>query len=176
QQVDPEEERKVTKYLRGQAADLQGLRDKKLKGQLAVREALYGRSAQAAAKAEKWLMPSEAGFLETEGVEKTWEVEQEDIAGEVGIRNLREQYDIVLPDFGPYTIDFDLSGRFMVAGGRKGHLALMDLEKMDLIREFQVRETVRDAVLLHNHNFFAAAQKNYVYIYDSNGKEVHCLK
>ena len=31
----------------------QGLKDKKLKGQLAVREELYGKSAQAAAKAEK---------------------------------------------------------------------------------------------------------------------------
>jgi len=32
---------------------LQGLKDKKLKGQLAVKEDLYGKSAKAAAKAEK---------------------------------------------------------------------------------------------------------------------------
>ncbi|XP_028060425.1 uncharacterized protein LOC114264033 isoform X3 [Camellia sinensis] len=58
---------KVKKYLRGEGANLEGLRDKKLKGQLAIREELYGKSAKAAAKAEKiflwikllqtWLLP-----------------------------------------------------------------------------------------------------------------------
>lgn len=40
----------------------------------------------------------------------------------------------------------------------------------------QVRETVRDVTFLHNEQFFAAAQKKYVYIYDKRGLEVHCLK
>lgn len=39
-----------------------------------------------------------------------------------------------------------------------------------------MRETVRDATFLHNEQFFAAAQKKYVYIYDKRGLEVHCLK
>ncbi|KAE9457520.1 hypothetical protein C3L33_10578, partial [Rhododendron williamsianum] len=60
--------------------NLQDLRNKKLKGQLAVREELYGKSAQAAAKVEKWLMPSEGGYLEAEGIEKTWRIKQEAIA------------------------------------------------------------------------------------------------
>ncbi len=40
----------------------------------------------------------------------------------------------------------------------------------------QVRETVRDVKFLHNEQFFAAAQRKYVYIYDKRGLEVHCLK
>ncbi|KAL8518129.1 hypothetical protein ACS0TY_009475 [Phlomoides rotata] len=176
QGMDEEEEMKVKKYLRGEAADLGTLQDKKLKGQLAVREDLYGKSAHAAAKAEKWLMPSEAGYLEVEGIEKTWNISQDKIAAEVDILSLRKQFDIVLPDFGPYTLDFSLSGRYMVAGGRKGHMVLLDMKNMDLIKEFQVRETVRDVAFLHNQKLFAAAQKKYVYMYSDNGTELHCLK
>ncbi|XP_051121679.1 probable U3 small nucleolar RNA-associated protein 7 [Andrographis paniculata] len=174
--VSEEDEMQVKKYLRGEAANIGVLKDKKLKGQLVVREELYGKSAQAAAKAEKWLMPSEGGYLEAEGIEKTWRIKQEAIAAEVDILSSRKQYDIVLPDFGPYTLNFDTSGRYMVAGARKGHLALMDMKNMDLVKEFQVRETVRDVVFLHNQKFFAAAQKKYVYMYNDRGTELHCLK
>ena len=40
----------------------------------------------------------------------------------------------------------------------------------------QVRETTRDATFLHNEQFFAAAQKKYVYVYNKRGIEIHCLK
>uniref|UniRef100_A0A7N0VIE1 BING4 C-terminal domain-containing protein n=1 Tax=Kalanchoe fedtschenkoi TaxID=63787 RepID=A0A7N0VIE1_KALFE len=155
---------------------MQALKDKKLKSQLAIREELYGKSAQTAAKAEKWLMPSEGGYLETEGIEKTWRVRQESIAREVGISSARNQYDIVLPGLGPYTIDFTSSGRYMALAGRKGHLAIVDLRNLSMIRELQVKETVRDIVFLHNELFFAAAQKKYPYIYNRDGTELHCLK
>ncbi|KAL7148178.1 hypothetical protein ABFS83_06G160700 [Erythranthe nasuta] len=174
--VSEEDEMNLKKYLRGEAADLEVLKDKKLKGQLAARESLFGKSAQAAAKAEKWLMPSEGGYLEVEGIEKTWRIKQEAIAAEVDILSSRKQFDIVLPDLGPYTMDFSLSGRYMVAAGRKGHLALLDMKNMDLIKEFQVRETVRDVVFLHNQKLLAAAQKKYVYMYNESGTEMHCLK
>lgn len=35
---------------------------------------------------------------------------------------------------------------------------------------------MRDVQFLHNEQFFAAAQKKYVYIYDKRGLEVHCLR
>ena len=44
------------------------------------------------------------------------------------------------------------------------------------LRARQVRETLRDVQFLHNDQFFAAAQKKYVYLYDKRGIEVHCLK
>ncbi|CAN8259837.1 unnamed protein product [Cochlearia groenlandica] len=176
QEIDVELEAKEKKYLRGEGANLETLKDKKLKTHLASREKLYGKSAKAAAKIEKWLLPGEAGSLETEGLEKTWQIKQTDIAREVDILSSRNQYDIVLPDHGPYKLDFTASGRHMLAGGRKGHLALVDMMNMSLIKEIQVRETVRDVAFLHNEQFFAAAQKKYSYIYGKDGTELHCLK
>lgn len=167
---------KFKKYLRGEGANLEGLQDKKLKGQLAAREELYGKSAKAAVKAEKWLMPTEGGYLEAEGIEKTWRIKQESIAREVDISSAKNQFDIVLPELGPYTLDFTSSGRYMAVAGRKGHLAVVDLKNMGVIKEFQVRETVRDVAFLHNELFFAAAQKKYPYIYNRDGTELHCLK
>ncbi|KAL3820415.1 hypothetical protein ACJIZ3_006320 [Penstemon smallii] len=171
-----EEEINVKKFLRGEVADFKVVRDKKLKGQLELREELYRKCAKAAAKADKWLMPSEGGFLEPEGIEKTWRIRQEAIGPEVDILSKKNQYDIVFPELGPYTLDFSMNGRYMVAAGEKGHLALMDLKKMDIIKEFQVRETVRDVVFLHNEKLFAAAQTKYVYMYNDSGTEMHCLK
>ncbi|GAV68610.1 WD40 domain-containing protein/BING4CT domain-containing protein [Cephalotus follicularis] len=175
-EISDELDMKVKKYLRGEVTNLGDVKDKKLKGELGVREEFYGKSAQAAAKAEKWLMPSEGGYLEAEHMEKVWRIKQEDIAHAVDISSSRKQYDIVLPELGPYTLDFTSSGRYMAASGRKGHLAVVDMNNMHLVRELQVRETVRDVVFLHNELFFAAAQKKYVYIYNRDGIELHCLK
>ncbi|CAL9094385.1 unnamed protein product [Musa acuminata var. zebrina] len=167
---------KTRKYLRGDGANLETLRDKKLKGQLAVREKLYSQSAKAAAKAEKWLMPTDEGYLEPEGLEKTWMVKQESIIREVDVISSRKPFDMILPELGPYNLEYASSGRYMLVGGRKGHLAMMDMMSMDLIKEFQVRETVRDVVFLHNEQFFAVAQKKYPYIYNRHGTEIHCLE
>ncbi|RLM93119.1 putative U3 small nucleolar RNA-associated protein 7 isoform X1 [Panicum miliaceum] len=174
--AEDELEMKVEKYSRGKGADLKALRDKKLKGQLAVKEKLYGQSAKVAAKAEKWLMPSEEGFLEPDDLEKTYRFPQESIVKEVDLLSSRKPFDMILPVLGPYTIEYTSNGRYMLVGGRKGHLAMMDMLNMDLIKEFQVRETVRDVAFLHNEQMYAVAQKKYPYIYNRHGAEIHCLK
>ena len=46
-------------------------------------------------------MPSEGGYLEVEGIEKTWRIKQDAIAAEVDILSLRKQFDIVLPGSDP---------------------------------------------------------------------------
>ncbi|KAL7165958.1 hypothetical protein ACSBR2_036761 [Camellia fascicularis] len=156
QEINDEINMKVKKYLRGEGANLEGLRDKKLKGQLAIREELYGKSAKAAAKAEKVhvhliLIMASAVFFPS-------------------------LFFPVSFDLGPYTLDFTSGGRYMALGGHKGHLAIIDMKNMGLIKEFQVRETVRDMAFLHNELFFAAAQKKYLYICNRQGTELHCLK
>ncbi|KAH9602288.1 hypothetical protein KSS87_012966 [Heliosperma pusillum] len=166
----------VKKFLRGEGADLEVVKDKKLKGQLAVKEGLNKHSAITAKNFQKWLLPSEEGFLEADGIEKTWRYKQEDIGHEVDILSKTKQFDMVLPDLGPYTLSFTSSGRYMALAGRKGHLGVLDVKSMSLIKEFQVRETVRDVTFLHNELFFATAQKKYPYIYNRDGVELHCMK
>ncbi|KAL6899113.1 hypothetical protein ACP4OV_005771 [Aristida adscensionis] len=169
-------EAKAMKYSRGKSTDVNRVKDKKLKGQLAVRENLYGQSAKAAAKAEKWLMPTEEGCLEPDGIEKTYRFQQQDILKEVDILSSRKAFDMILPVLGPYTLEYTSNGRYMLVGGRKGHLAMMDMLNMELIKEFQVRETIRDVSFLHNEQLYAVAQKKYPYIYNRHGTEIHCLK
>ncbi|BBG97057.1 Transducin/WD40 repeat-like superfamily protein, partial [Prunus dulcis] len=160
EKISDELDIRVKKFLRGEKTNLEGLQDKKLKGQLAVREELFGKSAQAAAKAEKWLLPSEGGYLEAEGIEKTWRIKQESIAHEVDILSARSQYDIVLPDLGPYTLDFTSSGRYMAAGGRKGHLAILDMKNMSLVKEIQEHGAVLRLQFLKNHFLLASINKS----------------
>ncbi|KAH9299157.1 hypothetical protein KI387_030839 [Taxus chinensis] len=170
------DEQQVKKYLRGKSVYLNDIKDKKLKGQLAIKEALYGKSARNAAKVEQWLLPSVGGYLEAEGIERTSNFRQENIVREVDLLSSRKAFDIKLPGFGPYAVDYTLSGRHMVIAGRKGHISIMEWKESRLTMELQVRETVRDVKFLHNELFFATAQKKYVYIYDKDGTEIHCLK
>ncbi|KAF9611743.1 hypothetical protein IFM89_034926 [Coptis chinensis] len=150
---------KVKKYLRGDIANFENLKDKKLRGQLASKEELYKKSANAAAKTEKWLMPSEPGYLEAEGLEKTWRFRQESIVREVDILSSRKPFDLVLPDLGPYTIDYASSGRYIAVGGRKGHLALIDMKNLNLIKEFQEHGAVLKLQFLRNHFLLASINK-----------------
>jgi len=102
-------------------------------------------------------------------------------------------FELKLPTFGPYFMDYTRNGRYLLLGGTKGHVASFDWREGKLGSEMQLKETVRDVksvppttILkptrltidrwLHNELFFAVAQKKYTYIYDSQGVEIHCLK
>lgn len=51
----------------------------------------------------------------------------------------------------------------------------MDWREGKLKCELQLNETVRDVQFLADQ-FFAVSQKKYVYIYDTNGVEIHCMR
>eukprot|EP00775_Hariotina_reticulata_P010913 gene10913-11067_t len=157
-------------------AYLQNVSDRKLKGQLKHTERLYKEANKTAARVNQWLAPADAGFLEAEGIEETWQIQQQQIVNAVEQGAARKAFDLALPELGPYSMSYSRSGRHMVIGGMKGHLAVMDWQTGQLSCEVQVRETTRDVTFLHNELFFAAAQKKYVYIYDKRGLEVHCLR
>eukprot|EP00891_Asterochloris_glomerata_P003549 jgi/Astpho2/3549/fgenesh1_pm.00057_%23_8_t len=167
---------KVAKFKRGDGVHTKQIADKKLKGRLQHVERLAQEAAEAAARAEEWLLPAEAGGLEAEGMEQTWRFQQEALVQEAEAGAARKAFDLRLEGLGPYNLDFSRSGRHLLIGGRKGHLGLMEWQTGHTFCEVQVKETVRDVQFLHNEQFFAAAQKKYVYIYDKRGLEVHCLR
>ncbi|KAJ1666105.1 putative U3 small nucleolar RNA-associated protein 7 [Coemansia sp. RSA 1813] len=121
------------------------------------------------------LLAESAGYIETEGLERTFNISQKQLAENLDVSSANKIIDLKLNDFGPYTLDYTPNGRHMLIGGRKGHLATMDWRSGKLACEIHVRELVRDVSWLHNESLFAVAQKKHAYIYDHTGAEVHCL-
>lgn len=152
-----------------------GIADKKLKSKLKYNERIVKQAQESAAKVNDWLLPETAGSLVAEGLEETWRYKQSDVlaAAPTGVKH--KVFDMSLPELGPYRLDYSRSGRFAVLGGRKGHLAMFDCERLKIACEVQVRETVRDVQFLHNETMFAAAQREHVYIYNKQGVELHRL-
>ncbi|GMS95602.1 hypothetical protein PENTCL1PPCAC_17777, partial [Pristionchus entomophagus] len=118
----------------------------------------------------------EGGFLETEDGECSYNITQREIVQNVDVASAAKSFGLTLPQFGPYRIDYSSNGRFLAMGGRKGHVAALDWQTKKLLFETNVLEKVNDIQFLHTETMLAVAQKNYSYIYDSTGTELHCLK
>lgn len=121
------------------------------------------------------LLPENSGYIIAEPGEKTTKITQTQLSNVVDVTSAKKHFDLKL-DFGPYDIDYSLNGRQLLIGGRKGHVAAMDWITKHLMCEINVMEEVYDVKWLHNENLFSVAQKKWVYMYDNQGVEVHCLK
>ncbi|RPA95214.1 BING4CT-domain-containing protein [Choiromyces venosus 120613-1] len=172
----PEEERAaLDRYGRGESISVRSARDKKLRTNLKKIEHRY-KDAALKAKDAELLLGEERGYLEAEGMEKTFKFKQADLRKAVDVATAQKGFELKLPTFGPYFMDYTRNGRYLLLGGTKGHVAAFDWREGKLSSEIQLKETVRDVKWLHNELFFAVAQKKYTYIYDSQGVEIHCLK
>lgn len=162
-------------YGRGKKVNIRSIKDKKLRTQIKSLEYKY-KDATLKAKDAEILLEHEGGFLEPEGeLERTYKVGQDEIKENVGIETAKKGFDLKLDELGPYRANYTRNGKMLLLAGRKGHVATMNWRDGKLGCELQLGETVRDAIWLHNEMFFAVAQKRYVYIYDHNGVELHCL-
>jgi U3 small nucleolar RNA-associated protein 7 len=164
-------------YGRGRKIPVGSVKDKKLRSNLKSLEEKYEDAALKAKDAEI-LLENESGYLEPEDeLEKTYKVRQDDLRQDVAIETAKNGFELNLNDvLGPYCFDYTRNGRSLLLAGRKGHIATMEWRAGKLGCELQLGETVRDAKWLHNDQYFAVAQKKYVYIYDHAGVELHCLK
>lgn len=163
-------------YGRGKGINTKQIKDKKLRRNLKQLETKF-QDATIKAKDAEILLENTGGFLEAEGdLEKTYKVRQDAIVSEVGVATAKKRFDLKLDALGPYICDFTRNGRELLLAGRKGHVATMDWREGKLGCELQLGETIRDIKWLHNNQYFAVAQKKYVYIYDRNGVELHNLR
>lgn len=128
------------------------------------------------AEATDMLHQEETGFLEAEGpMEKTFKFKQDDIVEAVDQATSNKKIDLQLTELGPYNVDFSRNGRKMLIAGRKGHVASMDWRLGKLDCELFLNETVHAAKYFHSDQYFAVAQKQYVFVYDKSGMELHRL-
>ena len=92
-----------SKYERGAVNRVKGVQDKKLRAAIEAQEGHFEEAAQSAAAAEV-LLPAEAGYLEAEGMERTFKFKQRAIQEHVDIATKRSAVDLRLPEFGPYAL------------------------------------------------------------------------
>lgn len=123
-----------------------------------------------------YFFTEDAGFLEADDHESTYQISQKEIVRNVDITSATKHFDLSLPQLGPYQVDYFSNGRSLLLGGRNGHVAVLDPLTKDLKCEFNVRESVHAVQWLHMPTLFAVAQANWTYVYDENGTEIHCLK
>ncbi|GAA5863258.1 hypothetical protein JCM8547_002878 [Rhodosporidiobolus lusitaniae] len=152
--------------------------DKRLGAHLAHLSSSAVASASHAAEHDDLLLPREnQGVMETETeLERTWRVTQDEIKDASAVGSRDKGLTLTLDEFGPYEVDYTRNGRHLALAGRKGHVAVFDVQTSRLHSELHLGETVRDICFLHDESFTAVAQKRFVYIYDKSGLEVHQLR
>ncbi|GAA6043359.1 hypothetical protein JCM8097_008049 [Rhodosporidiobolus ruineniae] len=152
--------------------------DKRLGHHLAHLSSSAMALAQHSHEHDDLLLPRDnLGQMEAEtDLERTWRVTQDEIRDATAVGSRDKGFNLTLDEFGPYEVDYTRNGRHLALAGRKGHVAVFDVQSSKLHSELHLRETVRDICFLHDESFTAVAQKRFVYIYDKSGLEVHQLR
>nr|CDS29576.1 hypothetical transcript [Hymenolepis microstoma] len=135
----------------------------------------FKKSRFAASQAAKLasVNPERAGYIEKDCEDE--EITQDIIRQNVDLGSASKQFDLKSKS-GPYSLDYSRNGRFLALCGKRGHIAAFDWLSKKLLFETNVNEECRDIKFLHQETMVAVAQKNYTYIYDNQGIEMHCLK
>ncbi|XP_043605780.1 WD repeat-containing protein 46 [Bombus pyrosoma] len=174
----PINEEKLAKHYKGGGIDLRAtstnIKNKVIRKKLKKRENTFNNTIKDTARTELFLTEG-YGCLEAEPGEVTVQYKQKQIADNVDITSAAKRFTLDLA-FGPYYIKYTRNGRHLVLGGRRGHVAALDWVTKNLACEMNVMESVHDVSWLHIETMFAVAQKEWVFIYDNQGIELHCLK
>lgn len=115
------------------------------------------------------------GYLQPDYLEESYQVTQDEIVSAVSVAAASKRFDLQL-DYGPYKCNYFRNGRQLLIGGSLGHVACFDWLTKKLKCEFNVQQSVHAVQFLHIPSMYAVAQKDWTFIYDSQGIELHCLK
>ncbi|XP_003699888.2 WD repeat-containing protein 46 [Megachile rotundata] len=174
----PISKEQLEKYDKGTGINLKPgtstIKNKLIKHKLKRKERLIDNAIKDTARTEL-LLTEEYGCLEADPGETTLQYKQTQIANNVDITSATKHFTLNL-QFGPYYIKYTRNGRHLLLGGRQGHVAAFDWVTKKLACEMNVMESVHDISWLHVETMYAVAQKDWVYIYDNVGIELHCLK
>lgn len=84
--------------------------DKKLATRLRA-EKKKTNKARDAVKSAEVLLTEDAGFIETDGMERTHRLSQREITENVDARAANQVFSLKLDEFGPYRCAYDRNGR-----------------------------------------------------------------
>ncbi|XP_004923266.1 WD repeat-containing protein 46 [Bombyx mori] len=170
--IDP---KRLEKHSRGEGLQGIGVRNPIHKLKLQKKEKLYQKALEQAARSEI-LLTEDQGYVELEDEDSnTRAINQQIIARNIDIAAATKIFELNL-DFGPYRAKYSRNGRYLLLGSKKGHLASFDWVTKKLNFEINVMESIHDISWLHIETMVAAAQKDWLYIYDNTGTELHCVK
>ncbi|CAH0406608.1 unnamed protein product [Chilo suppressalis] len=169
--INPE---KLEKHSRGEGIDHNNVKHPLHAAKLKKRENKLNYAQKQAARSEILLTEQQGSLVVEEGV-KTTSISQKTIKESVDIAAATKIFDLKL-DFGPYRAKYSRNGRHLLLGSAKGHLAAFDWVTKKLHCEINVMESIHDISWLHVETMIAAAQKEWLYIYDNTGTELHCIK
>ncbi|CAH1787344.1 unnamed protein product [Owenia fusiformis] len=166
---------RLQKYKRGEDKYLGDMKNQFETKKLKFREKKISDAVKQAARTET-LLNEQPGFLEVGADEDITTITQHDISNAVDITSAQKYFELKLKQFGPYRANYSRNGRYLLMAGNLGHVAAMDWQTKKLMCEFNAMEAVTDAKWLHIETMLAVSQKQWTYIYDNQGLELHCLK
>ncbi|KAL4714009.1 hypothetical protein ACJJTC_008363 [Scirpophaga incertulas] len=170
----PVNEKKLEHHSRGEGLESANIKHPLYSARLKKKENKLIYAQEQAARSEI-LLTEEQGSIQTDKTISTSVITQNIIKDNIDIAAATKIFELNL-DFGPYRAKYSRNGRHLLLGSQKGHLAAFDWVTKKLHCEINVMESIHDISWLHVETMIAAAQKEWLYIYDNNGIELHCVK
>ena len=111
--------------------------------------------------------------VELDDHEHMLQINQESLKPILSLQNSSQCFSLPL-EYGNYKLDYTLDGRNLLLIGQKGHAAILDWKKKNLICEIIQKDKFYSGIFAHT-GFIAIAQERFAYIYDKSGLEIHVL-